>query len=72
MAIPRMPLEKLFVERLAPSKVGELNNGMQESRIYKLTTGVQDAEQTVSVSLAAPINAEPIVILSSMMDDSKR
>ena len=65
-------VERLFLGRLAPRKVGELSDGMQESRVYKLTTGVQDAEQTVSVLLAAPTNAEPIVILSSVMDDPKR
>ena len=65
-------VEKLFLERLAPRKVGELKDGMQEFRVYKLTTGTQDAEQTVSVTLATPSNAEPVVILGSVMDDRKR
>ncbi|WFU62691.1 hypothetical protein [Bradyrhizobium brasilense] len=65
-------VERLFVKRLAPRKVGEVNDGMQEFRVYKLTAGVQDAEQTVSVSLATPSDAEPIIVLSSMVDDSNR
>jgi hypothetical protein len=65
-------VERLFLGRLAPRKVGEQSNGMQEIRLYRLTTGVQEAEQTVTVSVAAPVNAEPVVITSSMMDDLKR
>lgn len=65
-------VERLFLERLAPRKVGELKDGMQESRIYKLTTGTQEAEQTVSLLLATPASGEPIIVLSSMMDDRTR
>jgi len=65
-------VEAIFLKRLTPRKVGELNDGMQENRMYKLTTGLQDAEQTVSVLLASPANAEPIVVLSSMIADVKR
>ncbi len=65
-------VERLFLERLAPRKTGEQSNGMQEIRTYRLSTGVQEAEQLVLVSGVAPVNAEPIVILSSMMDDPKR
>lgn len=65
-------VERLFLKRLAARKVGELNDGMQEFRVYKLTTGTLDAEQTVSVTIAAPSNAEPIVILGSVIDDQKR
>jgi hypothetical protein len=65
-------IERLFIERLAPRKTGEQSNGMQEIHTYRLTTGFQDAEQLVLVSGVAPVNAEPVVILSSMIDDPKR
>jgi hypothetical protein len=65
-------VERLFLDRLAPRKTGEQSSGMQEIRSYRLTTGVQEAEQLVAVSVAAPINAEPVVIISSMMDNPKR
>jgi hypothetical protein len=45
---------------------------MQEIRTYRLTTGIQAAEQLVLVSGATPVNAEPVAIISSMMDDPKR
>lgn len=64
-------VERLFLERLAPRKTGEQSNGMQEIRFYRLTTGVQEAEQLVIVSGVVPVNAGPVVILSSMMDDPK-
>jgi hypothetical protein len=65
-------VERLFLERLAPRKTGEQSNGMQEIRTYRLTTGIQAAEQLVLVSGATPVNAEPVAIISSMMDDPKR
>jgi hypothetical protein len=65
-------VERLFLERLAPRKTGEQINGMQEIRTYRLTTGVQEAEQLVIVSGATPVNAEPVAIISSMIDDPKR
>lgn len=70
--VNRMDVERLFLERLAPRKTGEQSNGMQEIRTYRLTTGVQNAEQLVILSGAVPVNAEPIVILSSMIDNPKR
>jgi len=65
-------VERLFLERLTPRKTGEQSNGMQEIRFYRLTTGVQEAEQLVILSGVTPVNAEPFVILSSMMEDPKR
>ena len=64
-------VEGFFLERLAPRKTGEQSNVMQEIRTYRLTTGVQEAEQVVLLSGMAPVNAEPVVILSSMIDDPK-
>lgn len=72
VGVNRMDVERLFLERLAPRKTGEQSNGMQEIRFYRLTTGVQEAEQRVIVSGVAPVNAEPVVILSSAMDDATR
>ena len=60
-------VESAFLARLKPRKVGETNDGMQESRVYKLTTGISDAEQTVSVSMPTAEGTEPLVVLSSMM-----
>jgi hypothetical protein len=65
-------VERLFLDRLAPRKTGEQSNGMQESRFYRLTTGVQLAEQLVIVSMIEPLNDKPVVIMSSMMDNPKR
>ncbi|MFZ2156781.1 MAG: hypothetical protein WAV72_11750 [Bradyrhizobium sp.] len=64
-------VEKLFLERLAPRKTGEQSNGMQEIRFCRLTTGVQLAEQLVIVSMVAPVNDKPVVMMSSMIDAPK-
>lgn len=65
-------VETLFLERLAPRKTGEQSSGMQEIRTYRLTTGVQEAEQLVVMTGVTPVNAEPVAIFSSMIDDPER
>ena len=65
-------VERLFLDRLAPRKTGEQSNGMQEIRFYRLTTGVQEAEQLVIVSGAAPEMLNLSSYSRPMMDDPKR
>jgi hypothetical protein len=60
-------VEKLFLSRLRARKTGEKSDGMQETRIYRVITGVQEAEQIVSLSMVTPVDGEPVTVLSTMM-----
>jgi hypothetical protein len=61
-------VEDLFLARLSPRMIGEKSDGMQVGRVYKLVTGLSEAEQTVSVTFTT-VGPEPLVVLSSMVDD---